>query len=100
MLCHRCDSNLQRRGKQIFENEQKGYLIEGQYEICLFEESKFNWNIPSFYEHTESIGSVIISIKSREKRVRYAYLLREAEKNVEKTSDLQVLERISKYPIQ
>lgn len=78
----------------------KGYLVEGQQEICLFEESKFNWNIPSFYEHTESIGSVIIHLKSREKRVRYAYLLREPEKSVEKISDQQVLDRIAKYPIQ
>ena len=75
-------------------------MIEGQQEIFLFEESKFNWNIPSFYEHTDSIGSVIIDMKWREKRVRYAYLLREPEKNVEKSSDLQALERIAKYPIQ
>lgn len=75
-------------------------MIEGQQEIFLFEESKFNWSIPSFYEHTDSIGSVIIDMKRRDKRVRYAYLLREPEKNVEKSSDLQALERIAKYPIQ
>lgn len=80
--------------------QAKGYLIEGQQEIILFEESQFNWNIPSFYEHADSIGSVIIEMKRREKRVRYAYLLREPEKSVEKSSDLQALERIAKYPIQ
>ena len=79
---------------------QQGFLVEKDREIHLFDEGSFNWNVPSFYENTQTIGSIWISMKPHDKRIQFAYLQRENIQKVDKASDLLALEKIMHYPIQ